>query len=177
MRCLTTRTTLLTSPHPLSVHGPAVSFNRGRPFLPFEQLLAVLPSASSQLLPEPFRWLMTDPRSPIPDFYPTKFQVGERGGSERVCGARGLTARGWWMFPSPQRGLQGRVPPPASLVSACVCATLDDVHTPTTTHFGIERCHDRGKPLQSVPTAVLPIYPPCCRWTWRVSVLSGRGWC
>lgn len=57
----------------------AVSFTRGRPFRPYEQLLAVMPPASSTLLPPAFRWLMTDPRSPILDFYPDKFDVDMEG--------------------------------------------------------------------------------------------------
>ena len=36
-------------------------FELGQPFAPFEQLLAVLPAASSPLLPEPHRRLMLDP--------------------------------------------------------------------------------------------------------------------
>jgi len=56
-----------------------VAFTLGEPFHPFEQLLAVQPSSSSRLLPEPFRWLMTDPNSPIADFYPTEFEVDLEG--------------------------------------------------------------------------------------------------
>ncbi|GLI61583.1 hypothetical protein VaNZ11_003999 [Volvox africanus] len=56
-----------------------VSFAQGSPFRPFEQLLAVLPAASSKLLPSPFRALMTDPASPIIDFYPASFQVDMEG--------------------------------------------------------------------------------------------------
>lgn len=57
----------------------AVSFSRGRPFRPYEQLLAVMPPASASLLPPAFRWLMTDARSPIVDFYPEKFDVDMEG--------------------------------------------------------------------------------------------------
>ena len=32
-----------------------IKFELGNPFLPFEQLLAVLPAASRQLLPKPFQ--------------------------------------------------------------------------------------------------------------------------
>lgn len=45
----------------------------------YQQLLAVLPSASAHLLPEPFRLLMSDPRSPVLDFYPAKFDVDLEG--------------------------------------------------------------------------------------------------
>lgn len=58
---------------------PAVRFNRGKPFKPFEQLLAVLPAASASLLPHPFQWLMTDARSPVLDFYPDKFDIDMEG--------------------------------------------------------------------------------------------------
>jgi len=44
-----------------------VSFNIGLPFKPFEQLLSVLPIASSKFLPKALRNLMTDANSPISD--------------------------------------------------------------------------------------------------------------
>jgi len=69
----------------------AVSFSRGRPFKPFEQLLAVLPAASCSLLPPAFQWLMTDPRSPVLDFYPEKFDIRHGGQACRV-GGRGQGA-------------------------------------------------------------------------------------
>lgn len=56
-----------------------MTFTRGRPFRPYEQLLAVMPPASASLLPPAFRWLMVDPRSPILDFYPDKFDVDMEG--------------------------------------------------------------------------------------------------
>ncbi len=52
-----------------------VAFSQGTPFRPFEQLLAVLPAASSRHLPLPFRDLMLNPNSPIIDFYPPTFEV------------------------------------------------------------------------------------------------------
>ena len=51
------------------------SFESGEPFEPHLQLLGVLPPASHRLLPPAFWPLMTDPRSPIADFYPTEFDV------------------------------------------------------------------------------------------------------
>ena len=66
-----------------SLYGPL-----GRPFLPYEQLMSVLPSASSALLPEPYRHLMTSPDSRIIDFYPEEFDIdmeGKRADWEGVC--------------------------------------------------------------------------------------------
>ncbi|ETO08479.1 5'-3' exonuclease [Reticulomyxa filosa] len=50
-------------------------FALGEPLLPFEHSLTLLPIASSKLLPEPFRNLMTDPKSPIVHLYPTSFKI------------------------------------------------------------------------------------------------------
>lgn len=52
---------------------------RGEPLLPFEQLLACLPPSSSQLLPRPYRWLMTSEQSPIIEYYPVDFACDTAG--------------------------------------------------------------------------------------------------
>ncbi|KAI3438723.1 hypothetical protein D9Q98_001143 [Chlorella vulgaris] len=56
-----------------------VEFSLGKPFLPYEQLLAVQPASSFRLLPAPYQPLMQDPSSPIRDFYPTDFRIDMEG--------------------------------------------------------------------------------------------------
>ena len=54
-------------------------FDYGVPFRPFEQLLAVQPPQSAALLPEPFRWLMSAPHSPLASFFPDELKVDFEG--------------------------------------------------------------------------------------------------
>lgn len=56
-----------------------IEFNEGCPFRPYEQLMSVLPAASSHTLPEVFRPLMSDEDSPIIDFYPLEFPIDMNG--------------------------------------------------------------------------------------------------
>jgi 5'-3' exoribonuclease 1 len=54
-------------------------FNLGEPFRAFDQLMAVLPPLSKSHVPPCFQDLMTDPLSPIIDFYPQKFDLDMNG--------------------------------------------------------------------------------------------------
>ncbi|XP_054016668.1 5'-3' exoribonuclease 1 [Hylaeus anthracinus] len=56
-----------------------LEFDLGEPFLPFQQLLAVLPPFSKDLLPEAFRTLLTEDKSPIIDYYPSDFRTDLNG--------------------------------------------------------------------------------------------------
>ena len=56
-----------------------LKFDKGRTFKPFEQLMGVMPAASDHTIPEVFRPLMSDPDSPIIDFYPTEFPIDLNG--------------------------------------------------------------------------------------------------
>jgi 5'-3' exoribonuclease 2 len=56
-----------------------IKFDLGTPFRPYEQLMAVLPAASGHNLPAVFRDLMSNPDSPIIDFYPEEFEIDMNG--------------------------------------------------------------------------------------------------
>ncbi|KAL4716438.1 hypothetical protein ACJJTC_015866 [Scirpophaga incertulas] len=55
-------------------------FEKGtQPLRPLEQLMCALPPASAKYLPETWAKLMTDPLSPISEFYPTDFDIDLNG--------------------------------------------------------------------------------------------------
>ncbi|GAV54367.1 hypothetical protein ZYGR_0AL00990 [Zygosaccharomyces rouxii] len=56
-----------------------LEFEKGIPFTPFQQLMAVLPERSKGLIPPPFRPLMFDEKSPIIDFYPSEVDTDKNG--------------------------------------------------------------------------------------------------
>ncbi|GFT31283.1 5'-3' exoribonuclease 1 [Nephila pilipes] len=56
-----------------------LKFELGKPFLPFQQLLAVLPKLSKELLPESYQKLMCDIDSQLIDFYPDDFTTDLNG--------------------------------------------------------------------------------------------------
>ncbi|XP_032782787.2 5'-3' exoribonuclease 1 isoform X1 [Daphnia magna] len=56
-----------------------LKYDLGQPFLPYEQLLGVLPAASKALLPVAHHSLMSSIDSPIIDYYPSNFQTDKNG--------------------------------------------------------------------------------------------------
>ncbi|EDO15649.1 hypothetical protein Kpol_473p8 [Vanderwaltozyma polyspora DSM 70294] len=56
-----------------------INFELGEPFLPYEQLMSVLPAASGNMLPKVFQSLMRNPDSEIVDFYPVEFLIDMNG--------------------------------------------------------------------------------------------------
>ena len=62
------------------VKDTSVTFDKtSTPFKPFEQLMAVLPSSSKHLVPEPHQELMVSDSSEIIDFYPEDFEIDLNG--------------------------------------------------------------------------------------------------
>ncbi|XP_068619054.1 5'-3' exoribonuclease 2 homolog [Battus philenor] len=64
----------------VNICGLSTKFEKGtQPFRPLEQLMGVFPAASSQHVPPAWAPLMSDPFSPIIDFYPTDFKIDLNG--------------------------------------------------------------------------------------------------
>lgn len=56
-----------------------MTFDMGKPFLPFQQLMAILPAASKNLVPRAYQDLMECETSPILDYYPKDFATDLNG--------------------------------------------------------------------------------------------------
>ncbi|KAM0254342.1 hypothetical protein ACHAQJ_006874 [Trichoderma viride] len=59
--------------------GADLNFKKGQPFKPNEQLMGVLPDRSKKIVPTVYHDLMTNPNSPIVDFYPRDFELDMNG--------------------------------------------------------------------------------------------------
>ena len=59
--------------------GADLNFKKGQPFKPYEQLMGVLPDRSKKIVPTVYHDLMTNPESPIIDFYPRDFELDMNG--------------------------------------------------------------------------------------------------
>jgi 5'-3' exoribonuclease 1 len=61
--------------------GDTYTFNHENASIPFEQLLSVLPTASAELLPNPYRKLMTNSSSKLVSngYYPKQFEIDFEG--------------------------------------------------------------------------------------------------
>ncbi|KAF7562102.1 hypothetical protein G7046_g2054 [Stylonectria norvegica] len=59
--------------------GADLNFKKGQPFKPYEQLMGVLPDRSKKIVPVVYHDLMTNPASPIIDFYPRDFELDMNG--------------------------------------------------------------------------------------------------
>ena len=56
-----------------------MQFQLGQPFRPYQQLMGVLPDRSKAIVPVSYHDLMTNPDSPIIDFYPRDFKLDMNG--------------------------------------------------------------------------------------------------
>ncbi|KAL8667788.1 MAG: hypothetical protein Q9202_000252 [Teloschistes flavicans] len=56
-----------------------MNFQLGQPFRPYQQLMGVLPDRSKKIVPPSYHDLMTNPDSPIIDFYPRDFELDMNG--------------------------------------------------------------------------------------------------
>ena len=56
-----------------------MNFQLGQPFRPYQQLMGVLPDRSKRIVPSVYHDLMTNPDSPIIDFYPRDFALDMNG--------------------------------------------------------------------------------------------------
>ena len=61
-----------------------VHFQKDEVLSPFEQLMYVLPSQSCRLLPYGLQDMMTDPESPIAEYYPSRFKLDVIAGGKNI---------------------------------------------------------------------------------------------
>uniref|UniRef100_A0A2R5LDG2 5'-3' exoribonuclease 1 n=1 Tax=Ornithodoros turicata TaxID=34597 RepID=A0A2R5LDG2_9ACAR len=59
--------------------GINMDFDLGKPFLPFQQLMSIMPTASKKLVPNAYQSLMESEDSPIVDYYPREFSTDLNG--------------------------------------------------------------------------------------------------
>ncbi|XP_051553085.1 5'-3' exoribonuclease 1 [Myxocyprinus asiaticus] len=62
-----------------NISSLTLTFDLAKPFMPFDQLLGVLPAASKDLLPQCYQHLMTSLSSPIVEYYPQDFKTDLNG--------------------------------------------------------------------------------------------------
>lgn len=62
-----------------STDNKKIQFDLSKPFDPFKQLLLILPTNSSHLLPAPLRNIVSNPNNPLYPYYPKAFSVDPFG--------------------------------------------------------------------------------------------------
>ncbi|XP_022665061.1 5'-3' exoribonuclease 1-like isoform X2 [Varroa destructor] len=60
-----------------------LGFEMGKPFLPFQQLVSIMPAASSALVPQAYRGLMLNPDSPLREYFPDTFETDLNGKTQQ----------------------------------------------------------------------------------------------
>jgi 5'-3' exonuclease len=61
-----------------------VTFKKDTPYLPFEQLMLILPPQSASILPKEIGGLMTDTSSGLVQYYPSEFELDAVAGKKRI---------------------------------------------------------------------------------------------
>lgn len=70
---------LLEYLHLPTTENKRIQFETTKPYDPFKQLMLILPTNSSHLLPECFRNVISNPSNPLNPYYPTTFSVDPFG--------------------------------------------------------------------------------------------------
>ena len=92
-----------------------IEFDLGTPFLPYQQLLSMLPPASKSLLPRAYQGLMLNEDSVLKEFYPVDFTTdlnGKQQDWEAVVLIPFIDAVGWCVHFL------------CTLIATCVCAIV-----------------------------------------------------